>query len=84
MRFLGAQTNLTLLKESQENLVDSLLMNAFNAGYESYNAEISELYKQAEAAINQKVPLDVVENNPFVDLINLYVSVNKTTNEGIS
>ena len=49
MRFLGSDVQFKNLKDSQENLIDSLLMNSFNEGFNACNTSITELYNQAVA-----------------------------------
>lgn len=73
MRFLGTQEHLNELKQNQENLIESLLMNAFNDGYWRCNQVIMNMYEQAKSAVNQDLVGTVpFEGNLFLELLELY------------
>lgn len=73
MKFLGNDSEFTALKDNQENLIDSLLMNAFNAGYSSCNMVITDLYTQAKKAVEQDIDPKLIQGqNPFIDILVLY------------
>ena len=72
MRFLGSDVQFKNLKDSQENLIDSLLMNSFNEGFNACNTSITELYNQAVAAIDQDLVGTVGQDNPFLTIIKHY------------
>lgn len=75
MRFLGTQEHLNELKQNQENLIESLLMNAFNDGYWRCNQVIMNMYEQAKSAVNQDLVGTVpCEGNLFLELLELYYS----------
>ena len=73
MRFCGQENEFHDLKNSQENLIDSLLMNSFNAGFNSCNASVTELYNQAVSAIEQNLVGVVGQDNPFLNIIKVYI-----------
>ena len=82
MRFLGTQENLTELKQNHENLIDTLLMNAFNDGYWRCNQIIMSMHEQAKAAIEQNLVGAVPsEGNLFLELLEMYCSTINNSND---
>lgn len=78
MRFLGEQEQFNRLKASQENSIDAILMNAFNAGFDTYDSIINQYHEQALAAINQGIdPHNLPNQNPFIDVLVRYLDYNK-------
>lgn len=77
MRFLGTEADLKTLKDSQENVIETLLMNAYNEGFDNCNKSVTELYNQAVAAINQGLVGSVGEGNPFLNIVKVYVDAQK-------
>ena len=77
MRFLGEQEQFNRLKISQENSVDSILMNAFNAGFDAYDSIINQYHEQALSAINKGIdPHDLPNQNPFINVLVRYLDFN--------
>lgn len=81
MRFLGDPEQFSKLKVSQENSIDSILMNAFNAGFDAYDSIINQYHEQALSAINQRIdPRNLPNQNPFIDVLVRYVnSINESS-----
>lgn len=74
MKFFGTDADISQLRDSQENLVDTLLFNAFNAGYKACNNTLTEMYNQAKKAVEQEIdPRLLRGQNPFIDILSLYV-----------
>ncbi len=70
MRFLGSQPELEALIDSAQNQYEAILMDAFNAGYKYYQTMMSEMYAQADAAVEQKIINDIpAGQNPFITLL---------------
>lgn len=78
MRFLGSDVELDALVSRFENSFDAIIMDAYNAGFSSCNRNIDEMYRRAKSAIVQHIDLEAVkEQNPFIDLLLLYVKSNE-------
>ena len=77
MRFLGEQDQFSRLKASQENSIDAILMNSFNAGFDAYDSIITQYHEQALSAINQGIdPHNLPNQNPFIDVLVRYLDSN--------
>lgn len=77
MRFLGEQDQFSRLKASQENSIDAILMNSFNAGFDAYDSIINQYHEQALSAINQDIdPRNLPNQNPFIDVLVRYLDSN--------
>lgn len=75
MRFYGEDKDLVNLKESQENIIDTLLINAFNAGFRACNDIVASQHEQAQAAIKQKIdPGNLPQSNIFIALLTEYTN----------
>lgn len=78
MKYMGKDADFVALKESQENLIDILLMNVYNEGFLKCNSGITNLYTEARSAIEQGLIESIPENqNPFIDIVKEYIRVNK-------
>lgn len=70
MRFFGSQPELEALIDSAQNQYEAVLMDAFNAGYKYCQTMMSEMYTQADAAVEQKIINDIpAGQNPFITLL---------------
>lgn len=73
MKFYGDTNALTVIKDSTEGVVEVALITSYNKGYEDGVAAMNGLIKQAEAAIEQKIPLEALgTNNPIMLLLAKY------------
>lgn len=74
MRFYGTNEEFESLKNNSEGLVEVLLSDAFNRGYNFMYNTYAELYKQAESAIDENIPIEAIAgaNNPFITLLAKY------------
>lgn len=68
--------------EGQRNVLEATLINSFNEGYDYFNNQINELYKQAEELVRSGIdPKDVpTDANPFINILKLYVSIREEYN----
>lgn len=74
MKFLGNDRQFSALRDSQENLVSTLLMNAYNEGYTACSNNVSDLFEQAKQAIVQGLDVHMLAgNNPFIDILVEYI-----------
>ena len=73
MKFYGNANTLTNIKNMTEGSIEVALISSYNMGYEDGVAAMNELINQAEAAIEQEVPLEMLgTNNPVVLLLAKY------------
>ena len=80
MIFYGNEKELADLKEYTDNSVEAVLINAFNAGYKSYNRLVEEQYNQANAAVEQGIIASVPANNAFIGLLQKYIRMEEAKN----
>lgn len=70
MRLLSQEQDFVNTLNNIRNSGEGLIMDVFNAGYEACLKEYSELFKQADAAIEQNLINEVpVGQNPFIVLL---------------
>ena len=55
MTFYGAAEDLKELCEEKQNSIECILIDAFNRGWRANEKIISDMYKQADSAIEQKI-----------------------------
>lgn len=66
MRFNGTEQDLINLKAVHDNILEAILINAFNAGYDACNTAVTNYYKQAEAAVEQGLIDQVPAGQNFI------------------
>lgn len=70
MVFLGSEEDLKRIQSLDRNFIDSILMDAFNEGFNACNKIISEMYDQAKDAVEQRIVNDVpAGQNIIIELI---------------
>lgn len=74
MVFRGSQETFDKLISSNQNLIETLMADTFNEGFDAASAIINELYVQADKAIDQGIPFTTIDNktNPFITLLAKY------------
>lgn len=73
MKFIGTDQEFSKLKDGQENLIEALLANVYNEGYNACNNTITNLFEQAKKAIEQHIDPKMLRNqNPFLDVVAMY------------
>lgn len=74
MVFRGSQETFNKLISSNQNLIEALMADTFNEGFDAASTIINELYVQADKAIDQGIPFTTIDNktNPFITLLAKY------------
>ena len=75
MIFLGNEEDLARLQVMDKNFIESILMDAFNAGYTACNKAVTDMYNAAEAAVEQGLVNEVPAGQNFI--IELIQKANK-------
>lgn len=80
MVFRGSQETFDKLISSNQNLIETLMADTFNEGFDAASAIINELYTQADKAIDQGIPFTTIDNktNPFITLLAKYAQKEAT------
>lgn len=72
----GTDESLKLLKAKSDNVLEAILCDAFNFGWDEASKTLTDSMTQAIEAINNKeIPLEHIPKgmNPFIDVVKLYI-----------
>lgn len=71
MVFRDSQETFDKLIASNQNLIETLMANTFNEGFDAAFNIVNDWYTQADKAIDQDIPFTAA-NNPFITLLAKY------------